>query len=1041
MKRILQISSQKLLLVLFALILMPIGAWGDGYFVINTTPGGGTWVSDTSGDEYNVNDILGDGTMSYDVRNNVLTLNGIDLTLSDNDGAGFIAMVDADYQSLTIQLIGENHLTLENYAHFFYGSNITFTTNALDPGSLTITTSNNWTGNLFVGYYSDENINVSYNDNLCLSHTDGQDTYTIQREEKYNLWIGEIQVTSINSDAIQEADPNNITGSVSFDPSTSTLTLNNATIRTWIKSSLGDLTINLQGTNKVGSVVNDEPALSSTTDGKLTLKITEGDASLYLESYGVYSAVEGFTQLDYTTYGFSVDPSDALYNEVEADDGNKYILYTIEDNEVMWLSAATFYTGQLYPIWVGGTQVSDVNKTNILDDNIQEGTVSYNPDTQTLTLENVNINMSDDDICAVRSSLENLKVNLVGSNTISLDYSFYGDQICFAEYSGEAGGRPEITFETEEFMDGVFYALGSLTLNGVTSQRGSITSGYTISNTLVESPLYIDPDYADDISSGWKKSYDYDGNVQIWMFEAYDLWIGSGRVISTALEGGQSGGPIYNPITHTLLAQESFSYPIRSKLEELIISIDGNIELTPSYDNVSAITYIGEGNGKLKFVKAEYADLASLTLGVVGSEDKAISGFRTQDITIEEPLQLVTPASMDDILNAATVTIANYREVYDITIAGTTVTDVNAEDIFGDGTVSYNYKTNTLTLNNATIPLDNDDDGIREAAGIDYMGTTDLTISLIGDNTIQGGGGCEAIRYNHYGDERPKLTFTKGDNQPCTLQLEAIETTVISAGFDEIVGINGIGETTGNDLSLISEEEEVSYDNEFYVGLSVWDSKEEMYIPVSSALIKAIYNIGVTFGNRHWATYCAPANLAVPEGLDAYIVKGVSGREVTVEQVRYLPKDMGVLLYKAGQSQAEVEQYTTYGYEDEATTYTGNMLVVATTDTSVSSLTTASTSIYVLYNDGFTRATTGTISAGRCFLPVGTVMDVNVGSRLSILIDDTVNGIAEMRDDELEMRNGDEGTGNVIYDLQGRIVPRLQSAGIYIKNGKKIVIK
>jgi len=40
---------------------------------------------------------------------------------------------------------------------------------------------------------------------------------------------------------------------------------------------------------------------------------------------------------------------------------------------------------------------------------------------------------------------------------------------------------------------------------------------------------------------------------------------------------------------------------------------------------------------------------------------------------------------------------------YSITIAGTTVTDANKTDVLGDGKISYDPLTNTLTLNNATI--------------------------------------------------------------------------------------------------------------------------------------------------------------------------------------------------------------------------------------------------------------------------------------------------------------------------------------------------
>lgn len=66
-------------------------------------------------------------------------------------------------------------------------------------------------------------------------------------------------------------------------------------------------------------------------------------------------------------------------------------------------------------------------------------------------------------------------------------------------------------------------------------------------------------------------------------------------------------------------------------------------------------------------------------------------------------------------------------EDYGITICGTAVTDSNASDVFGDGTVSYDASTQTLTLKNADFA---------------YYGLSaiyaehDLTISLDGDSTV-----------------------------------------------------------------------------------------------------------------------------------------------------------------------------------------------------------------------------------------------------------------------------------------------------------------
>ena len=64
--------------------------------------------------------------------------------------------------------------------------------------------------------------------------------------------------------------------------------------------------------------------------------------------------------------------------------------------------------------------------------------------------------------------------------------------------------------------------------------------------------------------------------------------------------------------------------------------------------------------------------------------------------------------------------------------------------------------------------------------------------------------------------------------------------------------------------------------------------------------------------------------------------------------------------------------------------------------------------------------------------------------------EDIISGIEEIRNEELEIRNGQESiangqwptvNGQSIYDLNGRPVTDLQPGNIYVRNGKKIVVR
>ena len=155
-------------LLLFALVmLMPIGAWAQDYsedyskIIRVDSKDEAVWIFDTNAD-----DILGDGTMSYDPTNNVLTLKGINLSCTTED-ASFLTCVDYsnELNSPKIRLIGDNTITLGNNASFFNGYAITFMTGEGNSGSLTINLQNGWNGMLFKDDYQE--IIPTYNDGLA----------------------------------------------------------------------------------------------------------------------------------------------------------------------------------------------------------------------------------------------------------------------------------------------------------------------------------------------------------------------------------------------------------------------------------------------------------------------------------------------------------------------------------------------------------------------------------------------------------------------------------------------------------------------------------------------------------------------------------------------------------------------------------------------------------------------------------------------------------------------------------------------------------
>ncbi len=109
--------------------------------------------------------------------------------------------------------------------------------------------------------------------------------------DKYNVWVGGTQITSANKDDVLG---NSGTPTVTYDPTTKTLTLNNAVIdfgsTRGIKASNDDLVIDLKGENKL--IGTDNLIYLETSGKKLTITSTsENKGTLTLDSVSVNSTV------------------------------------------------------------------------------------------------------------------------------------------------------------------------------------------------------------------------------------------------------------------------------------------------------------------------------------------------------------------------------------------------------------------------------------------------------------------------------------------------------------------------------------------------------------------------------------------------------------------------------------------------------------------------------------------------------------------------------------------------------------------------------
>ena len=171
----------------------------------------------------------------------------------------------------------------------------------------------------------------------------------------------------------------------------------------------------------------------------------------------------------------------------------------------------------------------------------------------------------------------------------------------------------------------------------------------------------------------------------------------------------------------------------------------------------------------------------------------------------------------------------------------------------------------------------------------------------------------------------------------------------------------------------------------------------------------------INFGSglTYMTYYKADEDCLIPDGVSAYIITGVGETTVTVKKVSYLKADTPLLLEKTSGSTIE---------KDPDESFDGNKLVYADADVATTG------NEFVLYKNEFVKAT-GTITQGKCYLNLAGAAP----SRGMYGIDnDGSTVIDNIQSDNLQSDNW--------YDLQGCRIQKPMKAGLYIKNGKKVVV-
>lgn len=340
---------------------------------------------------------------------------------------------------------------------------------------------------------------------------------------KYGFKVAGVDVT--NDNYLDLTEINGVSGKVYFDPNTRTLTLDNATIEAddinAIRNETCDyLTIELIGTNTInvtgvaGMTLEEETTIWSNCGGKLSVK-SDRCAVLFsrcpLEISNCWLEAEGAWGIS----GYENVAEEVLKirnSHVEAT-GSKGSICDIAGLELDGCSitqptGAAFDTNKRavalngkkvtdkvviepdsYDVQIAGVDVTSLNCKDLSVIDGVDGKISYDPETNTLTMEDVTINITGEKVGIWNRGIKGLKINLVGNNTISSNAcisilepsTISGSGTLRLKSSGDCGIYMDKSSLTVEGVK--LYAEGKWGIAGYDGKSGEIL---TLRNAYVE---------------------------------------------------------------------------------------------------------------------------------------------------------------------------------------------------------------------------------------------------------------------------------------------------------------------------------------------------------------------------------------------------------------------------------------------------------------------------------------------------------------------------------------------------------------------------
>lgn len=1020
----------------------------------------------------NMADILGDNTLTFD-GSQTLTLNGFSI-----DGPEISPIIiGSGLNELSISLSGENsigygiHFISYNSDAETHSEKLTFTTNESEPGSVTGYEITNLGSNLITcdnglkRFYNTKNeteeISVNW-PRIVIGNSDGTETY----------------IVSSNTDVFKD-------GTVAFDATTNTLTLTGASLSdALIRSNLEHLNISLSGENTLGSLFAETEAETNTIafsgNGNLTLQVYENATFTYSDGLGLKNSEEQWmiapleapafsSNYNYETNHWNLmmtsdfKNASITYSITYASSKNKNVEGTYKGNPIELMGPATITAkvttgesneGPTATAYYFGAEANPMKF--VFGDAFKAPTIVP-------TVEDINI-----------ANYDYLPQFIASSEDGTKAFTGLGSEMAFARLGKPDAFSSFVLNDTISFKIEVLPPAPQIVYDETKTYLNTDLIEITLDETSTApegTPYTIYYTWEENSETGI--AYPEGGILA--QSGTLTAWISvtDGKNTFTGEKVSQTFAVKKDIAAAYVLTPENATYTAQTIVPELMVKESGDAETTLTVGTDYSLTYQIPGNedGTPTTVE-EIKDAGTYIITITGAGEYAGSKIVTESFIVSQAdLANAVIEDIDDReytgyeirpeitvkLGDAVIDATEYSVTYtnNIELSGeteaekatVTITSTN-KNFIENSTASTFFSivqaNTTITAENTSTTYNTQPQAYTGAKADD--GTIGITYYSSEEDRSEGINGTEVAPTNagtYY------IRATQTDNHYVSEPADATYTinpaTITKASLDKQVLIYNGEEQTTEVVEV--DAGSVLVDPTYYTVSGNSGTEAGVYtVTVTAVVAEGLTNnftgsttttfeiknrsiteslIGFAEGQTTATYYNQNEDFDLPEGIVAYIITGVNGTNVTTQRLSYIPKDTPVLVEKTASSETVAEVAD------------GNMLEGTTGETQVGAL---SGNVYLLYKNEFVKATSGVIPAGRGFLllsnaiaPAGTR---GLGIEHGEGYGEDTTGIRQATAEEAT--SGSEAW----YTIDGlRVDGKPAKTGLYIKNGKKIVVK